>query len=283
MITSNVMLKTYKGPSTIKRAVFGPGMLLQHEDLEQLNTYTRDLSRLLFRSFFGCGVVCGLKVSAQTDNCGTTAVTVEAGVALNCQGDPIYVPNPVTFAATDGCDPKVPPLKILYVWLCSCPKCCAPRMPSCGCDDGDGTPACTREVDWYEIHLGTERPDCACGCKSKGDQVATKEESADSESASVAKTPADPCFCADPCSDCYNDHYLGVCGCNCDDSKCVMLAVLNYDSEKKAWMPDYSVRRFIRPVLARDPQVFDLAAKCKSSSEPVAIHEKKIATKKQSK
>ena len=49
MTSSSVALKTQKGPSTIKRAIFGPGMLLQHEDLEQLNLYTRDLSRLLGR------------------------------------------------------------------------------------------------------------------------------------------------------------------------------------------------------------------------------------------
>src|SRR5260370_15797776 len=164
MTTSRVVLKTQKGPSTIQRAKFGPGMLLQYEDLEQMNSSTRDLSRLLFRSFFGCGVVCGLTVSAK-DNCGKTMVTVGAGVALNCIGDPIYVPKDVTFAATDGCDPDNPPPNPLWVWLCSCTKCCAPRTPSCGCDDGDTTPACTREVDWYEIHLGTDKPRCACGCE----------------------------------------------------------------------------------------------------------------------
>ena len=41
------------GISTLVRTKFGPGMLLQHEDLEQLNSYTRDLSRLMFRSFLG--------------------------------------------------------------------------------------------------------------------------------------------------------------------------------------------------------------------------------------
>jgi len=35
-----------KGLSTLERSRFGPGMLLHHEDLEQLNIYTRSLSRL---------------------------------------------------------------------------------------------------------------------------------------------------------------------------------------------------------------------------------------------
>src|SRR5438477_8778174 len=104
MSNANGTLASKKDTSLLVRAVFEPGMLLQSEDLEQLNFYTRDLSRLLFRSFFGCGVVCGLTVSAK-DNCGQTMVTVDAGVALACIGDPIYVPKSVTFAATDGCDP----------------------------------------------------------------------------------------------------------------------------------------------------------------------------------
>src|SRR5262245_35113536 len=173
MNKTNNIVASRKDTSTLTRAKFGPGMLLQHEDLEQLNTYTRDLSRLLFRSFFGCGVVCGLTVSAR-DHCGKTIVTVGAGVALNCLGDPISVPKEVEFDATDGCDPENRPSP-LWVWLCSCPKCCAPRTPSCGCDDGESTPACTREVDWYEIHLGLDRPKCACGCEPTSDTQASAQ------------------------------------------------------------------------------------------------------------
>src|SRR5687767_6061600 len=79
------------GLSTLVRPRFGPGMLLQHEDLEQLTTYMRDLSRLLFQSFFGCGVVCGLVVKGET-KCERVQVTVSPGVALACSGDPVQVP-----------------------------------------------------------------------------------------------------------------------------------------------------------------------------------------------
>jgi hypothetical protein len=292
MTTPSVVLKAQKGPSTIQRAKFGPGMLLQSEDLEQLNSSSRDLSRLLFRSLFGCGVVCGLTVSAKTDNCGNTMVSVGAGLALNCIGDPIYVPKNVTFAATDGCDPENPPPNPLWVWLCSGSKCCAPRTPSCGCDDGDASPACTREVDWYEIHLGTQRPDCACGCElppsppkdpAQQEPPAGAEVLAGANVAAAAPAPnaaanptADPCQCADPKSDCYKDHYLGVCGCKCDDSNCVVLALLNYDSDQETWTPDYRVRRFIRPVLVRDPLAVDPAAPV----APAPAAKKKAVAKK---
>lgn len=292
MTTPSVVLKTQKGPSTIQRAKFGPGMLLQHEDLEQLNLYTRDLNRLLFRSFFGCGVVCGLTVSA-TDNCGKTMVTVDAGVALGCIGDPIYVPKSVTFAATDGCDPDNPPSP-LWVWLCSCPKCCAPRTASCGCDDGDSAPACTREVDWYEIHLGLEKPECACGCEPleptsnttqptepTGAQVpgAPTLMGAVYSGSTTAKPDGHPCQCADPDSTCYHDHYQGKCGCKCEDSNCVVLAKLTYDGDKKVWTPDYRVRRFIRPVLVRDPLAVDPAAQSSSGASPIAAKKKTVAKK----
>jgi hypothetical protein len=267
MTTSSITLNTQKGASTIQRAKFGPGMLLQHEDLEQLNWYTRDLSRLLFRSFFGCGVVCGLTVSAK-DNCGNTMVTVAAGVAMNCIGDPIYVQKDVTFAATDGCDPNNPTPQPLWVWLCSCTKCCGPRTPSCGCDD-DSTPACTREVDWYEIHLGADKPECACGCELPSSAAQPQVPPQNPAGAGVGgpNAPAtSPCQCADPNSDCYKDHYLGVCGCKCDDSNCVILARLTYEDQKKTWTTDYSVRRFIRPVLVRDPLIPNQASQSASGT-----------------
>ena len=52
-------LSSIKGTSTLVRPKFGPGMLLQADDLDSLTTYTRELNRLMFRSLFGCGVVCG--------------------------------------------------------------------------------------------------------------------------------------------------------------------------------------------------------------------------------
>ena len=91
MSGSNVTINSTKGLSTLVRPRFGPGMLLQHEDLDQLNVYARELNRLMFRSLFGCGVVCGLVVTTDA-KCGPR-ITVDAGLALTCDGDPIYVPK----------------------------------------------------------------------------------------------------------------------------------------------------------------------------------------------
>src|SRR5258708_9515175 len=128
------------GLSTLVRARFGPGMLLQHEDLEQLNTYTRELSRLMFQSFFGCGVICGLVVDAVPD-CGKLKVTVEPGVALACSGDPVYVPPGVQPFYTHE-DFDLANAKNLWVVLCGTTKCCAPRTATCSSDDDEATSDC---------------------------------------------------------------------------------------------------------------------------------------------
>src|SRR5260221_6885642 len=129
------------GSSKLVRAKFGPGMLLQHEDLEQLNSYTRELSRLMFRSFFGCGVVCGLVVTGD-EKCGKLFITVTAGLALDCNGDPIQLPKDRQFAVGDECE-DIP--GELWVILCGTTKYCSPRTAMCAADDDDPTSPCTRE------------------------------------------------------------------------------------------------------------------------------------------
>src|SRR5262245_17146872 len=161
MSKANNILAYKKETSTLVRAKFGPGMLLHHEDLEQLTSYTRELSRLLFRSFFGCGVICGLVVKVD-ENCGKVYVTVGAGVALDCAGDPIYVPKDQRFAIDENCDPNI--ASPLWVVLCSTVKCCAPRTAICSSDEDDAPSVCTRERDGYEIRIVRERPGCVCGC-----------------------------------------------------------------------------------------------------------------------
>jgi hypothetical protein len=266
MNNNNDIVGTTKGTSTLTRARFGPGMLLQHGDLEQLNNYTRDLSRLLFQSFFGCGVICGLTV-AGTEECGRLKVTVTPGVALTCVGDPVYVPEVQSVFTKQDFDPG----KASRVWvvLCGTTKCCAPRVTTCSSDDDEATSDCTREKDAFEIRLlyldtdkdtgnGTEYklPECVCGCPN------APLPSAAIDRAYPEAVPENACKCVDPeKNSCYSAHYAGTCGCNCDecsncDCKCVILARLyKKQGSQEPWMEDHSVRRFIRPVLMRDPQV----------------------------
>ena len=53
MSGTNATISRTKGTSSLVRPRFEPGMLLQHDDLELMSSYTRELNRLMFRSMFG--------------------------------------------------------------------------------------------------------------------------------------------------------------------------------------------------------------------------------------
>lgn len=251
MTTNNQTVALKKGMSKLARARFGPGMLLHHDDLEQLNIYTRELSRLMFRSLFGCGVICGLVV--RTDpKCGKLYVTVEAGLALDCCGDPVHVPQALRILVDENCDPDIS--TPLWVVLCGTEKCCAPRTSMCASDEDEAPSVCTRERDGFEIRILREPPECVCRCLGR-------EDTEDNKTPLLLDTD---CKCVNPELKCYKAHYAGKCGCNCPDCsdcdcECILLARLEKvedgDNENPDWTVDHSVRRFVRPVLMRDPQV----------------------------
>jgi hypothetical protein len=280
MSGANGTVARAEGVSTLVRATFASGMLLQHEDLEQMTAYTRELSRLLFSSLFGCGVVCGLVVDTDTDDCGRVCVIVRAGLALDCAGDPVYVPKDQTFVLDEKCDPNIK--SPLWVVLCGTGKRCAPRASMCGSDEDEPLLVRTRERDGFEIRVVSVLPTCMCSCVER-DENDRKVEKAEQDKY-VPQEDGSECKCvdrkcADPEHPCYEAHYLGECGCQCDDcsdchSKCIILARLNNTgtAQQPKWTANHSVRRFVRPVLMRDPQVekekAELLAKALVLNEP---------------
>ena len=102
-------------------------------------SYTRDLNRLLLKSLFGCGVVCGLQVKAQrTCNERKLQITVPKGLALDCMGNAIEVPDTQTIEFDPECE-KFPPE--IWVILCYWEKPCRPKDVSCSAEeDGQSQP-----------------------------------------------------------------------------------------------------------------------------------------------
>lgn len=299
------IVEPVQGKSSLVRPKFSPGLLLRDDDLRQGVDYTRDLSRLLFRSFFGCGVVCGLTVKP-TLECDKLIVTVDKGIALDGRGDPIYVPEPTKVKIDPTCGKEIPAK--LWVLLCRTEKCCAPRTAVCG-DDEDAASVCTREHDGFEIKVVKEEPkSCACTCpykklpppsstaapasstsdgavaqdaagttkKQTAAEVRKAAEAQKALDAQAAMAAANPhveaatqtdCWCAAPCDACYKEHYQGKCGCECCDEDCVVLAAVmlvdrtntpvGTNRDNATWKANHSFRRFIRPVLMRDPQVWE--------------------------
>jgi hypothetical protein len=255
---------TIKYPGSLIRPRFEPGALLLDEDLTAIVDHTRGLSRLLFRSLFGCGVVCGFRVTAQVE-CGNLTVAVAPGVALDCKGDPIEMCEQQTLGML--CAEKLPDRLWVLIRRAARDHTCAARDVACPSDDG-GAYKPTRAMDCFELTLTKDEPKHECGCPEAPTMTGTSTAppatsggaitAAGDFTGTAAPQPPPP---AD--WQCHIPHYCGVCSCGCCDScgdgwvvlarvstqgKTFDGAAATHDREV-----DYTVRRFIRPVLASDP------------------------------
>jgi hypothetical protein len=176
------------GVSTLSRPRYTPGLLLEDDDLTAAVEYTRNMMRLMFRSLFGCGVICGLDVTAQlTCNRRKVEVTVGKGVALDCLGNPIEIPKSVKVVFDADCD--TPP-EWLWVVVCYVEKCCRPKDISCAPDE-HGQIVQTRIMDGFEVRLYPNRPKCACSCEPPAEGTTTsRSDCCDDDEDEMAAAPA---------------------------------------------------------------------------------------------
>jgi len=265
MNTKEIKLPTQCGSSNIERPRFSPAQLLDDEDMNAVVNYTRDLTRLLFRSLFGCGVICGLEVGATPICAGKKwQITVSKGLALDCLGNPIEVPSQVTVEYDPGCEDFVKPL---WVAICYCEKCCRPKDVACSPSDSTQLQQ-TRVRSGYEVKLYGALPDCACHCPTDDDKPKPKAPSdccddaaqppapaASTATATAAIVPAQPI--SDICA-CYKSHFQGVCECGCCCSCVVIGKITDMPAkiggkeihwDKQTAQVDYGMVRRIRPIL----------------------------------
>ena len=262
MSKQNVTVASSKDNSKLVRTRFEQGMLLQHDDLNQMIEYTQNLSRLMFRSLFGCGVICGLVVETKRE-CEKEFVLIQPGVGLDCSGYPVHVPKAQKLVLDEqySLDGKGP----LWVVLCGTVMRCAARTSACPVGEDEVTTVYARERDGFEIRVVSGNQPTMCVCGGIEDY---KGECKDND-----------CRCVDPNNPCYKAHYDGKCICECGersecDCKCILLARLDVKTNKEikaeleslaaagnqkeqpsSWKSQHSVRRFIRPLLMRDPMI----------------------------
>lgn len=250
MVNAHELMKQ-AGLSTLQRPRYSAGLLLEDEDLTAGVDYTRDLMRLMFRSLFGCGVICGLTVRAVlTCQRGRVSIAIDGGLALDCLGNPIQLPKAQSLVfAPDNCKPLPPKI---WVTVCYLEKSCRPRNVSCSPDD-DGRVVQTRTYDGYEIKLYADPPGCACSCAPKppkpseprpgytnaggccqdattpgaGTGTGTRTTGGyDTTTGGEGQAPTYE-LTADQICECYRKHNEGVCGCGCGCNTCVVLATID--------------------------------------------------------
>lgn len=266
-MTVKPKLPEKRGISSLTAPSFHAGTVLEADQLNQIGENAQGMMRLMLRSLLGCGVLCGLKVQA-TEKCSKLHVTVACGVAVDCCGNLIEVPKPDELIV-DLCGAEIP--HPLWVVLRRYEKCCAPRTALCANDD-DETTVCSEVRAGYEIRLLEDKPECACACepmaaprddKQQGivELSDTQQQATSAEQSLETEAASNRCLCADPLLECHHQHYLGECCCDCSASEgccdCEWIVLARIENEgsagKPAWIANHRHRRFIRPVLMRDP------------------------------
>jgi len=245
------------GSASLQRPKFSPGLLLEDEDLTLAVDSMRRLTQALFSAFFGCGVICGFVVKWEID-CGKLKITVGKGAALDCTGALIQMPEPTVITLDPTCGPKIPPN--LCIAIRHHESCCGPRDVTCAPEDEQSGSVCTRIREGYELRIAEDCPDCSCGCAELTDEEKQQEDTSQSiQNNPNAPNPAPSVRSVTPVDSyglkCYEDHYKGECGCACCCDWIVLATLKVYiqADEVTGATVDHSRRRFIRPVLMRDP------------------------------
>jgi hypothetical protein len=260
------------------RPTYAPGLLLEDDDLTAGVSYTRGLTQLLFRSLFGCGVICGYKLRANfICNDRKLAVEVSSGVGLDGMGNPLELRRAITLEYDPDCADWP---DTLWVTACYTETPCRPRELACG-DDNDGHPSFTRLIGGVRIELHPARPDCACSCEppekpaSGGKKGCCEDDSATVGAAvkptfkranleanaavqgwdtttkdELAKEEQIETFAPNTLTGCYDGHVNGDCGCGCGCA-CILIGKLElgFKENHPIVEPDYSYVRQIRPWL----------------------------------
>jgi DNA-binding beta-propeller fold protein YncE len=148
------------GPFT--RNHYFTGKLLVERDFRQEQAYYMDKLRLHTQRLHGWGVVCGLKVK-QHETCPDRFVCIEPGLAIDCCGHDIFVPEEdcidftqfdsvkALLAKKDG-QPHILQIRICYK---ECPSEPIPVLyDDCGCDDTQCAP--NRILESYEVDVAVD-------------------------------------------------------------------------------------------------------------------------------
>lgn len=251
----------------LERPRYTPGLILEDSDLTAAVDYTRGLNRLLFRSLFGCGVICGLDVTVKED-C-DLVVTVNPGVGLDGCGDPIHLTGQarIRLGKRDGVltdDESAPRTRNFWITACNREKYCAPRTLVCDGDDLDCSSQPTRIRSGVEVSVSFETPKCGCRCGTFPENPNAAKLDRIAKGLRDGQRDEWEEISGDYAERCHEDHYKKAdcapdCGCGsaCSCGCCILLGWAHWsdDEPDRGWQVyHFGVRRFVRPALIPDPR-----------------------------
>lgn len=256
--------------SDIKSTVFSDGMVVTADDLDTAMRYPIDLFQTLVRAYFGCGIVCGLKVHKYPNqDVETFCVKIEPGVALDCYGHPLQLCDGVEInLAPDPCAFGDPPECVcIAIRRDAMPE--APREDGDDCDD-NGKPRAQyrreRELVRIKVFKPEDLPKTLCAhAKTSGDD-GLKEVMQVADSV-ASETQLDRlCECLKSCPDCY-----------CCGEAWVLLACIELGT-CGVKEPDSSRRKYIKPIECHCPPKAPAVSAGRTATKPPVSRKKKVAS-----
>jgi len=148
------------------RNYYFTGKLLVERDFRQEQDYYVNKLRLHEQRLHGWGVVCGLKVKEhENPACRDRFVCIDPGLAIDCCGHDIYVPQPdcIDLTQVDAikalvkANDKAPHVLQICIRYKECPTEPIPVLyDDCGCDDTQCAP--NRILESYELDVMVDPP-----------------------------------------------------------------------------------------------------------------------------
>lgn len=208
-------------PASTEAVAFTDGMLVTAADLRAATQYPLSVMQVLVRSYFGCGIVCGLDVSNPNEQAGRAAnpdcppengfiVEIAPGVALGCDGFPVEICSRVKLdLSPDPCGCPVEGAQTRWIAIrrvtsaepsgggCGCGS-----GSGCGCGAGGGSPGqqCTRVRDHVLIQAFDTVPVGAC--MQPPAKPETAKDGARGAAIPVKKSGESLCDCLKHCAEC---------------------------------------------------------------------------------
>jgi hypothetical protein len=164
----------------LESTIFHDGMVVTADDLETAARYPVSLLQSVLRSYFGCGVVCGLELTPVTKPMAEYpwVVRVACGLALDCQGFPIELTCPVELDFTpDPCAPGDLPSEVFIALRRITSS--EPTNEPCHCSEHQTDDDCSRVRDRALVKAFTKEqllklPGGMCGQHAEQDQNSKK-------------------------------------------------------------------------------------------------------------